>query len=79
MEKITFDNFVINFKFLLLEDELIKEDTIFKKLKSWDSLFVLELIMMIDEKYNIKIPPEIINSSNTISELYNKVLNHNND
>ena len=79
MEKITFDNFVINFKFLLLEDELIKEDTIFKKLKSWDSLFVLELIMMIDEKYNIKISPEIINSSNTISELYNKVLNHNND
>ena len=79
MEKITFDNFVINFKFLLLEDELIKEDTIFKKLKSWDSLFVLELIMMIDEKYNIKIPPEIINSSNTVSELYNKVLNHNND
>jgi acyl carrier protein len=79
MEKITFDNFVINFKFLLLEDELIKEDTNFKKLKSWDSLFVLELIMMIDEKYNIKIPPEIINSSNTVSELYNKVLNHNND
>lgn len=79
MEKITFDNFVINFKVLLLEDELIKEDTIFKKLKSWDSLFVLELIMMIDEKYNIKIPPEIINSSNTVSELYNKVLNHNND
>ena len=79
MEKITFDNFVINFKFLLLEDELIKEDTIFKKLKSWDSLFVLELIMMIDEKYNIKIPPEIINSSNTVSELYTKVLNHNND
>ena len=79
MEKITFDNFVINFKVLLLEDELIKEDTIFKKLKSWDSLFVLELIMMIDEKYNIKIPPEIINSSNTLSELYNKVLNHNND
>ena len=79
MEKITFDNFVINFKVLLLEDELIKEDTIFKKLKSWDSLFVLELIMMIDEKYNIKIPPEIINSSNTVSDLYNKVLNHNND
>ena len=48
MEKITFDKFVINFKVLLLEDELIKEDTIFKKLKSWDSLFVLELIMMID-------------------------------
>jgi acyl carrier protein len=35
--------------------------------------------MMIDEKYNIKIPPEIINGSNTVSELYNKVLNHNND
>ena len=79
MEKITFDDFVTNFKFLLLEDELIKEDTFFKKLKSWDSLFVLELIMMIDEKYNIKIPPEIINSSNTVLELYNKVLNHNND
>jgi acyl carrier protein len=79
MEKITYDNFVINFKILLSEDELIKEDTIFKKLKSWDSLFVLELIMMIDEKYNIKIPPEIINSSNTVSDLYVKVLNHNND
>ena len=60
-------------------EDLITYDTIFKKLKSWDSLFVLELIMMIDEKYNIKIPPEIINSSNTVSELYTKVLNHNND
>jgi len=79
MEKITFDDFIINFKVLLLEDELIKEDTFFKKLKSWDSLFVLELIMMIDEKYNIKIPPEIINGSNTVSELYNKVINHNNE
>jgi acyl carrier protein len=73
MESNNLDNFVSNFKNLLMEEEIINKNTIFKKLNSWDSLFILELIMMIDEKYNIKIETDVILNSNTIEDLHKKI------
>ncbi len=78
MEKITLENFIQNFKLLLIQEENILELTEFKKLKSWDSLFMLELIMMFDEKYNLKITADLINDSITIIDLYNKIKEINN-
>jgi acyl carrier protein len=73
MESNNLDNFVSNFKNLLMEEEIINKNTIFKKLNSWDSLFILELIMMIDEKYNIKIETDVILNSNTIEDLHKTI------
>jgi acyl carrier protein len=73
MESNNIDNFVSNFKKLLMEEEIINKNTVFKKLNSWDSLFILELIMMIDEKYNIKIETDIILNSNTIEDLHKSI------
>ena len=73
MESNNLDNFVSNFKNLLMEEEVINKNTIFKKLNSWDSLFILELIMMIDEKYNIKIETDVILNSNTIEDLHKSI------
>jgi acyl carrier protein len=55
------------------KEEIINKNTVFKKLNSWDSLFILELIMMIDEKYNIKIETDIILNSNTIEDLHKSI------
>ena len=73
MESNNLDNFVSNIKNLLMEEEVINKNTIFKKLNSWDSLFILELIMMIDEKYNIKIETDVILNSNTIEDLHKSI------
>ena len=73
MESNNLDNFVSNFKNLLMDEEVINKNTIFKKLNSWDSLFILELIMMIDEKYNIKIETDVILNSNTIEDLHKSI------
>jgi acyl carrier protein len=73
MESNNLDNFISNFKKLLMEEEIINKNTIFKKLNSWDSLFILELIIMIDEKYNIKIETDVILNSNTIEDLHKSI------
>ena len=70
MENHEIESFVVNFKNLLLNDEKIEKNTEFKKLESWDSLFILELIMMIDEKYQKKVNPTMILNSSTIFDLF---------
>jgi acyl carrier protein len=67
------DNFIINFKSLLNDDAIATRNTNFKKLDSWDSLFILEMIMMIDDKYNKKITTDVILNADTIEDLYKSI------
>ncbi len=73
METNELEIFIENFKSLLLSDENVNSKTDFKQLESWDSLFILELIMMIDEKYEKKITPTTILDSTTINDLFNEI------
>lgn len=47
--------------------------TQFKTLADWSSLTALSIIAMIDEEMGQSINSEVIKSSNTIEELFNKI------
>lgn len=47
--------------------------TEFRKLEAWSSLVALLIITMVDEEYNIVLPPEEMRKTNTIQELYDLV------
>jgi len=67
--------FLSDFKEILLEEETITLKSNFKQLKSYDSLFVLEIIQLFDEKYGINLDISIINKSNSLQDLYDKAFN----
>ena len=69
--------FLNDFKKILLEEENITLKSNFKQLKSYDSLFVLEIIQLFDEKYGINLDISIINKSNSLQDLYDKAFNVN--
>jgi acyl carrier protein len=45
-------------------------DTAFKELEEWSSVVAFLIIVMTDEKYNVKINREDILSSQTLNDLY---------
>lgn len=49
---------------------LIKEDTLFRKLPEWNSMGALAIIALADEEYGIEIEPEDIKNAQSIVELY---------
>jgi hypothetical protein len=67
---VTLDQFLIDFSQILVENEYLDAKSILKKLNSYDSLFVLEIIQFFDEKYSINLEIELINKSTTIEDLY---------
>lgn len=69
--------FLSDFKEILLEEESITLKSNLKQLKSYDSLFVLEIIQLFDEKYGINLDISIINKSNSLQDLYDKAFNVN--
>lgn len=69
--------FLNDFKEILIEEENITLKSNFKQLKSYDSLFVLEIIQLFDEKYGINLEISIINKSNSLQDLYDKAFNVN--
>jgi acyl carrier protein len=69
--------FLNDFKEILLEEESITLKSNFKQLKSYDSLFVLEIIQLFDEKYGINLDISVINESNSFQDLYDKAFNVN--
>ena len=48
-------------------------ETNFRNLEEWSSLVALAVMNMIGKKYEVKLRPEEMKTSNTINELYNLV------
>jgi acyl carrier protein len=48
-------------------------ETIFKDIDSWDSMAVLNIIAMVDDKYQKTIGGDEIEKSSTISDLWGKI------
>ncbi len=60
-----------------LEDtdiDSINIKTDFKNIEEWDSLVALSIIAMIDEEFEVLLTGNDIRSSNTIENLYNRVI-----
>jgi Phosphopantetheine attachment site. len=49
-------------------------DTRFKEHEEWSSLVALSVIIMIDERYHVRIKADDIRNSQTINDLYNRVI-----
>ncbi|MFB0925353.1 MAG: phosphopantetheine-binding protein [Vicingaceae bacterium] len=57
----------------ILEDTLTESlslDTEFKDLDDWDSMTMLMLISLFDEKYSLEVSASDINKLDTLNELY---------
>ncbi len=53
--------------------ESITGDTVYSELEEWDSVMLLSLISMIDEKYNVVVDVEELNETRTVEDLFNYV------
>jgi len=49
----------------------ISLDIVYKEYEKWDSLMMLNLIMEVEEEYEVRIPLETIGSIKTLRDLYN--------
>ncbi len=63
----------------LLKDALEREDAInpndeFRKFDEWDSLAVLALLTTINENYDVTIPRADFEKLQTVSDLYEKIM-----
>jgi acyl carrier protein len=66
--------FVQNFADAIeIDTILIGPDTKFKDIDSWDSMAVLNIIAMVDDKYQKSIGSDEIEQSVTISDLWGKI------
>jgi acyl carrier protein len=54
--------------------EEFKEETIFRNLPEWSSMIGMSVIAMVDEEYHIRLKGEHISNSNTIRDIYNKIV-----
>ena len=59
---------------LFEETEQITVSTKFKNLDEWSSLMALSIIAMVDEEFGLKLTGEDIRSSDTIQDIYNRLL-----
>ena len=64
--------FLENFSEILEDTQIdsLSLDTEFKNLDEWDSMAMLMLISIFDEKYGVEVSASEINKLNTLSELY---------
>lgn len=66
--------FIQNFaEAIEVELDSITSETIFKDIDIWDSMAVLNIIAMVDDKYNKSIGGDEIEKSNTIADLWGKI------
>ena len=57
-----------------LEGAVVTADTRFRDLPSWSSITALSIISMIDEEYDVQIKGDDIRSSQTIKDIFERVL-----
>ena len=66
--------FVQNFADAIeVDTSFIGPETIFKDIDSWDSMAVLNIIAMVDDKYQKSIGGDEIEQSVTIADLWGKI------
>ncbi len=51
----------------------INADTVYSELEEWDSVMILSLMSMIDEKYGVVIDVDDMSETRTIKDLFNYV------
>ena len=72
----TIDKFLLDFSDALEIDRSvvsIHAATVFKELECWDSMNALNLIAMVDERYQKSIGGDEIEHSKTIEDLWNRI------
>ena len=70
------EQFILHLKSFVFddfEDLVLNENTRFQELDEWDSMGLMLLIGMYDQKYAKSISGELINSCTTIGDLYNLI------
>jgi len=56
------------------EDVIFEANTIFKDIDEWDSMIALSIIAMVDDEFGKTINGDVIKNTNTIEELYKKII-----
>lgn len=57
------------------DPSVIKSDTNFRDLDEWSSIIGLSVIAMVDDEFNVGLQGNDIKSSNTVEDIYNKIIN----
>lgn len=57
-----------------IEPGSIKAETKFRDLLEWSSLIALSVIALADENYNIKLTGDDIRSSETVEDIFKKII-----
>lgn len=57
-----------------IDPSALNKDTKFRELEDWDSIAALSVIGMIDEEYDVTLNADDMRSSQTLEDLYNKIL-----
>lgn len=70
--KVFIENFAEQFDDTTVE--MLNAETKFRELEEWSSLIALSIIAMVDEVYGITLSGEDIRGSQTIGDLFNKVV-----
>ena len=52
----------------------VTEKTVYKQLESWDSMSALLIMGMIDSDYGVQLDTEDLKNTETLQDLYNRVL-----
>lgn len=75
----TFESFLDKFKEQLMEDDpsIVKAETKFRDLGSWDSLTAMAIITMIEDEYKVKVNEATFKSFKTVEDIYNYVSSQN--
>ena len=74
--KLKMTTFIQDFEELFdeLEQGSITKETVIRDLDEWSSLIALTLIAMADENYDIKLTGDDIRTSNTVEDIYQKII-----
>ncbi len=74
--KLEMTTFIQDFEELFdeVEQDSITKDTVIRDLDEWSSLIALTLIAMADENYDIKLTGDDIRTSNTVEDIYQKII-----
>lgn len=54
--------------------DAITPETKFRELEEWSSMIALVVIAMVDEQYKVKLTGNEIKESNTVQDIYEKVI-----
>ena len=62
---------------LEIDAESLMPETVLKELDNWDSLAMISLIALLDEKFNKKVPGKTIKGFQTVQDIINNMESQN--